>query len=320
VNEITLAVGLGAAVFIVLGVWWLFLRRAGKRVLARARRQAAKQLEEGEQAVKSKLREADLLAKEKLLQARGEFEKAARKDRLELERQERRLNQREDDLDKRLGEVERREKEAGGRERDLDDRETRLTRREQDLERLLAEERTKLEQISGLTAQQARDELLRVMENEARVHAAHLVKRIEDEARESAHKQAQRIIGMAVQRSASDYVSETTVSVVVLPNDEMKGRIIGREGRNIRAFEQATGVDVIIDDTPEAVVLSAFDPVRREVARLALERLIEDGRIHPGRIEETVDKATAEVDAGMVHAAEEVLYELGLHNVHPEIV
>jgi len=320
VNEITLAVGLGAAVFIVLGVWWLFLRRAGKRVLARARRQAAKQLEEGEQAVKAKLREADLLAKEKLLQARGEFEKAARKDRLELERQERRLNQREDDLDKRLGEVERREKEAGGRERDLDDRETRLTRREQDLERLLAEERTKLEQISGLTAQQARDELLRVMENEARVHAAHLVKRIEDEARESAHKQAQRIIGMAVQRSASDYVSETTVSVVVLPNDEMKGRIIGREGRNIRALEMATGIDLIVDDTPEAVILSGFDPYRREVARVALERLIADGRIHPARIEEMVERVKAEFEEQVRQEGEAALLELNLANVHPDLV
>jgi len=181
-------------------------------------------------------------------------------------------------------------------------------------------ERKRLEQIAGLTAQQARDELVKAMEDDARIEAAHIVKRIEDEAREQAHKQAQRIIGMAVQRSASDYVSETTVSVVMLPNDEMKGRIIGREGRNIRAIEAATGVDIIIDDTPEAVVISCHNPIRREIARVALMQLISDGRIHPGRIEEVVRKAEQLVEESIREAGQRAIIEVGVHGIHPELV
>ena len=309
---------LAAAVVVALGAWWFIVRR--RRVLAQARRQAAKILEEAEQESAAKLREAELLAKEKLLQARTEFEKVARKDRQELERLERRLNQREDELDKRRGEVERREQDAGARERALAERTGQVERQEQELARLVAEERGKLEQIAGLTAQQAREELVRLIENDARIEAAHLMKRIEDEARETAHRQAQRIIGMAVQRSASDFVSETTVSVVVLPNDEMKGRIIGREGRNIRALELATGVDLIVDDTPEAVILSGFDPYRREVARESLARLIADGRIHPARIEEVVERVKAELEEQVRQEGEAALLELNLANVHPELV
>jgi ribonuclease Y len=307
-----------AGVIVGLAAWWLLLRR--RRVLAQARRQAAKILEQAEHDGAARLREADLLAKEKLLQARTEFEKAARKDRQELEKLERRLNQREDELDKRRGEVERRESDATGRERALEERTGRIERRQEELERLVAEERGKLEQIAGLTAQQAREELIRLLENDARIEAAHLVKRIEDEARENAHRHAQRIIGMAVQRSASDFVSETTVSVVVLPSDEMKGRIIGREGRNIRALELATGVDLIVDDTPEAVILSGFDPFRREVARESLTRLIADGRIHPARIEEVVERVKSELEERVRQEGEAALLELNLANVHPELV
>ena len=307
-----------AGVIVGLAAWWLLLRR--RRVLAQARRQAAKILEQAEHDGAARLREADLLAKEKLLQARTEFEKAARKDRQELEKLERRLNQREDELDKRRGEVERRESDATGRERALEERTGRIERRQEELERLVAEERGKLEQIAGLTAQQAREELIRLLENDARIEAAHLVKRIEDEARENAHRHAQRIIGMAVQRSASDFVSETTVSVVVLPSDEMKGRIIGREGRNIRALELATGVDLIVDDTPEAVILSGFDPYRREVARESLTRLIADGRIHPARIEEVVERVKSELEEQVRQEGEAALLELNLANVHPELV
>jgi ribonuclease Y len=185
---------------------------------------------------------------------------------------------------------------------------------------LVGEQRVRVEQIAGLTAQQAREELVRMMENDARIEAAHLVKRIDDEAREQAARQAQRIIGMAIQRAASDYVSETTVSVVMLPSDEMKGRIIGREGRNIRALEMATGVDLIVDDTPEAVILSGFDPFRREIARVSLERLIVDGRIHPARIEEIVEKVKAEFEDRIRQEGEAALLELNLANVHPELV
>jgi ribonuclease Y len=320
VESYSVLVGAAALVVVVLLVWWLVLRRQAKRVTARARRQAAKILEEAERASDTKLREAEIVAKEKLLQARSEFEKVSRERRAELEGLERRLGQKEDTLDKRLDQLDGRERELQGRERAVQDRETASARKEAEVERLLAQEREKLEQIAGLTAQQAKEELLRVMENEARMDAAHLVKRIEDEAREQAHRHAQRIIAMAVQRSASDYVSETTVSVVVLPNDEMKGRIIGREGRNIRALEAATGVDLIVDDTPEAVILSGFDPFRREVARVALDRLIADGRIHPARIEEVVEKVKAELDERIVQEGESALLELNIPRVHPELV
>ncbi len=312
----TILGGLAAAV----ALWWGVLRKNSKRILAQARRQAQKTLEEAEKDAESRLREADLVAKEKLLQARSEFEKASRQRRQELEGLERRLTQKEDNLDKRVEQADGRDRELSSRERALTERERTTAEKETEVGRLLAEERGKLEQIAGLTAHQAKDELLRVMENEARREAAHLVKRIEDEAREQAVKQAQRIIGMAIQRVASDYISETTVSVVVLPSDEMKGRIIGREGRNIRALEAATGVDLIVDDTPEAVILSGFDPYRREVARVALERLIADGRIHPARIEEVVEKVRAEVDDRIRQDGEAALLELNVPNVHPELV
>ena len=313
-------VGVAVLVAVALLVWWLVLRRQAKRVTARARRQAAKILEEAERSSDTKLREAEIVAKEKLLQARTEFEKASRERRTELEALERRLTQREDTLDKRLDQLDGRERELQGRERGVQERETASARQQAEVERLLAQEREKLEQIAGLTAQQAKEELLRVMENQARMEAAHMVKRIEDEAREQAHRHAQRIIAMAIQRSASDYVSETTVSVVVLPNDEMKGRIIGREGRNIRALESATGVDLIVDDTPEAVILSGFDPFRREIARVALDRLIADGRIHPARIEEVVEKVKAELEERIVEEGESALLELNIPHVHPELI
>ncbi len=303
----------------VLAIWWFGLRRAARRTTAQARRQAARVLEEAEREKEAKLREADLAAKEKLLQARGEFEKVSRKHRSELESLERRLSQKEDNLEKRLDELVAKEKEFTSRERSLADRDQHLTRKQEELEKVLSTGRQRLEQIAGLTAQQAVDELKSMMQEEARMQAAHTVKRIEDEAREQAGKQAQRIIGMAVQRGASDYVAEATVSVVMLPGDEMKGRIIGREGRNIRALEMATGVDLIVDDTPEAVILSGFDPYRREVARVSLERLIADGRIHPARIEEVVEKVKAEFEERVQQEGEAALLELNIPNVHPEL-
>ncbi|HEY9419955.1 MAG TPA: ribonuclease Y, partial [Thermoanaerobaculia bacterium] len=301
-------------------LWWRLIRKEAKRVLDQARLDAAKVIEDAQRQGEAQQREAEIAAKEKLLQARSEFEKVSRKRRAELEAQERRLTQKEDNLDKKSEDLARRDKELSQLDRSLTAREKSVEKRETELEQMFAEERTKLEQIAGLTAQQAREELVRLMEDDARIEAAHIVKRIEDEAREQAHKQAQRIIGMAVQRSASDYVSETTVSVVMLPNDEMKGRIIGREGRNIRALEMATGVDLIVDDTPEAVILSGFDPFRREVARVALERLIQDGRIHPARIEEIVEKVKAEFEQKILHEGESALLELGIPGMHPELV
>ena len=319
-TETILAVGLFATAVVILLVWWRQIRRAGQRLLDQAEQQAKKTVEEAERRGEAHLREAEIAAKEKLFQARTEFETASRKRRSELEAVERRLTQKEDTVDKRLGELIQREREVGQRDKSLGQREKVLEEKEEELERLTAEERERLEHIAGLTAQQARDELVRVMESDARMEAAHIVKRIEDEARETAYKQAQRIIGMAVQRAASDYVSETTVSVVMLPNDEMKGRIIGREGRNIRALEMATGVDLIVDDTPEAVILSGFDPYRREVARVALERLITDGRIHPARIEEVVEKVKAEFEQKILSEGEAALLELSIPGMHPELV
>ncbi len=319
-EQYVIAVAIPVAGLLVLAIWWFFLRRAARRTAAQARRQAAKILDDAERESEAKLREAEIAAKEKLLQARGEFEKVSRKRRSELEALERRLTQKEDSLEKRVDEVSQREKQAGGRERGLASRESKLDGREKELEEMIATERGRLEQIAGLTGQQAKEELLKLMEDEARMEAARLVKRIDDEAHEQSAKQAQRIVGMAVQRAASDYVAETTVSVVMLPSDEMKGRIIGREGRNIRALEAATGVDLIVDDTPEAVILSGFDPFRREVARAALERLIADGRIHPARIEEVVEKVKAEFDQRVRQEGEAALLELNIPNVHAELV
>jgi ribonuclease Y len=320
-NQTTLmAAALVVAALAVPLVWWLMLRRSARRLNAQAKRQAVKTIEDAERQGETIRREAEVAAREKLLQARTEHEQASRKRRGELEALERRLAQKEDNLDKRVDDAVRRERDLAQTERTLTQRDKAMEKKEGDLEGMFATARTRLEQIAGLTAQQARDELIKEMEDEARIEAAHIVKRIEDEAREQANKQAQRIIGMAVQRSASDYVSETTVSVVMLPNDEMKGRIIGREGRNIRALEMATGIDLIVDDTPEAVILSGFDPFRREVARVALERLIGDGRIHPARIEEVVEKVKGEFDQKILHEGESALLELAIPGMHPELV
>src|SRR3954447_18523164 len=305
---------------VLIFLLWRSSRQDAKRVLENARREAAQVVEDAKRQSETQMRETEVAAREKLLQARSEFEKISRKQRAELEAQERRLTQKSDSLDKRSDELGRRDKELSQLDRSVAVREKSVEKREADLERLFAEGRIKLEEIAGLTAQQAKDQLVRVMEGEARSEAAHIVKRSEDEAREQASRQAQRIIGMAVQRAASDYVSETTVSVVMLPNDEMKGRIIGREGGNSRALETATGVDLIVDDTPEAVILSGFAPFRREVARVALERLIVDGRIHPARIEEIVEKVKAEFEQKILQEGESALLELGIPGMHPELV
>ena len=310
---VVLAIG-GAIV-----AWLLHSRRSGQRALAQAGAEAERILEDARRESRTKLREAEVAAKEKLLQARSEFEKASQQRRAELESVEARVTQREEKLERRLDEIVQRENELKGREGNLKGRERRIEEQEAELGELVERERAKLEQLAGLTQQQAKEELTRLLEDEARMESAHLVKRLEDEAREQAASQAQRIISMAIQKSASDYVSETTVSVVMLPSDDMKGRIIGREGRNIRALEMATGVDLIVDDTPEAVILSGFEPYRREIARVALERLIKDGRIHPARIEEVVEKVKAEFEEKVRKDGEAALLELNLPNVHQEL-
>ncbi len=267
-------------------------RRAADAAAQAAAAESRRLLEEARQRVV-------LAAKEELIQAREAWDQEAARRRRDGERREQALEQREHDLERR---------QAG-----LEDRERALAARDQ-------EARAKLEQIAGLTAPEAKQELLRQLEGEARSEGAALARDIKEQARRGAEREAKRILSIAIQRIAAEHTAESTVAAVALPSDEMKGRIIGREGRNIRAFEAATGVDVIIDDTPDTVVVSCFDPVRREVARLALERLIADGRIHPGRIEELVKKAQEEVEASFVEAGEQAAYETGIHGLHPELI
>ena len=278
-------------------------RRVERRVAEAAARATAA---EGERLLEEARQRVVLTAKEELLQAREAWEQEATRWRRELER-------REQQLDERAGALEERDRQLQGRDRGFTQREQALASREQ-------EARARLEQIAGLSAQEAKQELQRRLEDEARSEGAALARDIKEQAKRGAEREAKTIVALAIQRIAADHTAETTVSAVALPTDEMKGRIIGREGRNIRAFEAATGVDVIIDDTPDTVVVSCFDPVRREVARLALERLIADGRIHPGRIEEIARKAQAEVEAGIVEAGEQAAYETGIHGLHPELL
>ncbi len=273
-----------------------------------------------EREAETKRKEAVLEVKDKLYQARADFEKENREKRQEIQNQERRLSQKEENIEKKVDLVEKRESDVVRRERELTAREKVATEKEERFEAGLREQRQMLEKIANMTAEEAKRSLMVSMEDEAKFEAAKSIKRIEDEAKDEADKKSKNIISLAIQRYASDYVAEATVSVVNLPNDEMKGRIIGREGRNIRAIEAATGIDLIIDDTPEAVILSCYDPLRREIARLTIERLMHDGRIHPARIEEIAEKVRKDLDVSMKEEGEKAAFDLGIHNLHPEII
>jgi ribonuclease Y len=319
--NIAIEILIGLAGAVVLALMWsaVYRKRAGAQI-DEARRSAERIVEDARKSAESKVKEANLEAKETLLQMRSDFDRQSQQRRDEIKVVEKRIQQKEEALDKktqqidsRVAEVERRDKAIGDRERDLE-------KHEADLAGLIEEQRRKLEQISGLTVEEAKRELIRGIENEAKLEAAHIIKRIETEANELGHLKAQKILGMAIQRMASDYVAENTVSVVDLPSEDMKGRIIGREGRNIRALELATGVDLIVDDTPEAVILSGFDPIRREIARISLERLMQDGRIHPARIEELVEKVRQELDQKMFEEGEAAAFSLGITDINPEIL
>jgi len=266
------------------------------------------------------LKEAMLEAKDKLFLMKSEFDAETRETRAELKKQEKRLIQKEENIDRKNDQLQLKEQELNGREVGIAGKEETLLAEERRYHELIEAQKDQLERISGLTAEQAKELLIRAMENEARYEGAKLIKRIESEAKEEADKKSKRIIATAIQRYAADFVAERTVSVVQLPNDEMKGRIIGREGRNIRALEAATGIDLIIDDTPEAVILSGFNPVRREVARIALMRLISDGRIHPARIEDIVKKVGKEIDITIKEAGEQAAFDLGVHGIHAELI
>lgn len=321
-NDMTLIyIGLAAiAAFFFFALGYILRKVHVKGKLKSAEDKARKTLESAKDGAEKIKHEAELQAKDLLLKMRTEFEKETKDRRQELITLERRLLQKEENLDRKVDILDRKDKEIDRREHSLVDREKLMTSKEKELERLLQEEKEKLQNISGMTRDEARHLLLKRLEDEVKQEAALLIKRSGEEAKEKADKEARKIIGLAIQRCAADHVVETTVSVVSLPSDEMKGRIIGREGRNIRALEIATGIDVIIDDTPEAVILSGFDPVKREIAKMALERLIQDGRIHPGRIEEVVEKAKKEMENNMREEGEKALFDTGLHGLNPEII
>jgi len=265
-------------------------------------------------------KEAQLQAKDKLYQMKLDFEDETKSRQKELQSQEKRLFQKEETLDKRIEQLEQREGIIAKEEAAFANRNNALEKKEEEFNKLIEEERQKLERIAGISAVEAKEMLVSSMEAEARHEASKLIKKIETETKEISNRKAQEILALAIKRYAGDYVAEESVSVVNLPNDEMKGRIIGREGRNIRALEAATGIDLIIDDTPEAVVLSGFNPIRREVAKVALERLIEDGRIHPARIEEIVERVSREIEAKIKEAGEQATFDIGLHSIHAELI
>ncbi|MGB5617402.1 MAG: ribonuclease Y [Desulfobacterales bacterium] len=294
------------------------------RMLARkmkdAEGEAAKIREEAQRHSETLLKEADLEVKDKLFKMKSDFDAETKETRVELNSREKRLLQKEENIDRKAEQLEKRENDIVRLEKDIAHRTERIETDEKKFHDLIEEQKRQLEKISGLTAEQAKELLIRAMENEARYEGAKLIKRIENETREEADKKSKKIIATAIQRYAGDFVAERTVSVVQLPNDEMKGRIIGREGRNIRALEAATGIDLIIDDTPEAVILSGFNPVRREVARISLTRLISDGRIHPARIEDVVKKVGQEVDQAIKEAGEQAAFDLGVHGIHNELI
>ncbi len=295
------------------GLGFLIRKMIAEARIASAEEAARKIVDEARKDAEGKRREAVLEAKEDVHRLRTEFEREVRERRAEIQRSERRLVQKEEVLDRKVESLEKKEENLHRKEGELD-------RLRESIAELHQKQIAELERVSNLTSQEAKQLLLASVEEEIRHDAAVMIKDIEARAKEEADKRARDIISLAIQRCAADHVAESTVSVVALPNDEMKGRIIGREGRNIRTLETMTGIDLIIDDTPEAVILSGFDPVRREVARIALEKLIADGRIHPARIEEMVEKAQKEVDVKIREEGEAATFEAGVHGLHPEIV
>ena len=289
----------------------------------KARETAAKAeelLQKAKKDAENIVKEAALQAKDYQLQVKLDFERETRDRKNEISQLEKRLLQKEDALDRKTEAMEARGQEFGRKEKELAESAHKIERSQADLDEVLRGARENLERIAGVTAEQAKAELVELVANDARLEAGRKIRAMDEEFKEEAAQKARKMISLAVQRYAADYVAERVVTSVPLPSEEMKGRIIGREGRNIRAFEAATGIDIIIDDTPEAVILSGFNPVRREVARIALTRLVQDGRIHPARIEETVEKVTKEVDDVVREAGEQALFDLGLHGIHPELV
>lgn len=309
---ITLLVGF-IALALGLLVGYIVRKTVGEKAIGSAEQKARNLILDAENKSETIKKEITIEAKEEAHKMRNEIEREVRERRAELQRSEKRLIQKEETIDRKIDNIERKEESISQKEHSL-------IEKQKELDGFVEKQIQELERISGYTVDDAKAILLSSVEKDIRVEASMMIKDIESKAKEEADKKAKEIITGAIQRCAADHVAESTVSVVALPNDEMKGRIIGREGRNIRAIETLTGIDLIIDDTPEAVILSGFDPVKREIARIALEKLIVDGRIHPARIEEMVEKAEKEVNATIKEAGEQATFEIGIHNFHPEII
>ena len=290
-----------------------YRKKVAEAKIGSAEEKAREIIDEALKTAETKKRESMLEVKEESIRAKNELDKEIKERRAEAQRYERRIQQKEETIDKKADAIEKKEANLAAKEENL-------AKQREEIAKLNEQRLQELERISGLTSEQAKDYLLKIVEDEVKHETAVMIKELETRAKEEADKKAKEYVVTAIQKCAADHVSETTISVVQLPNDEMKGRIIGREGRNIRTLETMTGVDLIIDDTPEAVVLSSFDPIRREVARIALEKLIVDGRIHPARIEEMVDKAQREVEVMIKEEGEAATLEVGVHGIHPELV
>ena len=301
------------AVIIGAGAGYTARKRSAEAQIGSAEAEAVKIVSDAEEKAEARKKELMLEAKEDIHRLRQELDRDTKERRNEISRQERRVVQKEENLDRKLESVEKKEEQLARKE-------SRIDKTQQAVDEMHAKQKTELERISGLTSDEAKNILMAETEEELKHEKAVKIKEYEQQTRDEADKKARDILSIAIQRCAADHVAETTVSVVALPNDEMKGRIIGREGRNIRTLETLTGIDLIIDDTPEAVILSGFDPVRREIARIALEKLIQDGRIHPARIEEMVEKAKREVDLRIKEAGEQATFDTGVHGLHPELV
>jgi len=314
---VLIAVGVGVGVGVIMS---FIYRSSLKPRQLDIEKEKIKLLEEAKKEAETRKKEASLEAKDIVYQAKAEAEKDLKERRSELNQLDKRLRQKEETLDRKFDQIDKREHDLTRREKEYASKERAIQEKDNRYNQMLKEQTLQLERISGISSEEAKAELFKRVEEESRFEAAKLAKTIEDEVKETAEKKAKETISFAIQRYASEYVADATASAVSLPNDEMKGRIIGREGRNIRALEAATGVDLLVDDTPELVTLSAFDPVRREIARISLERLIADGRIHPTRIEEIVEKVKKEIDANIREEGEKAVFDIGLSGIHPEII
>ena len=312
-------VGLVGA-FLGAGLFELVRRSSATAKRAQEEDQARQTIQNAQREAENIVKEAKLEAKDLVFQSKAELEKEQKAKLLELSMTEKRLVQREEAIDKRISVLDKRDADGQKRDQELIRKEEKLLAKEAACAQAEREHREALERVAGMTADEAKRHLLQEMESQARLDAAGIAKRTLEEARENAEREAREIITTSIQRVVRDYVSESTISVVPIPNDAMKGRIIGREGRNIRAIEAATGIDLIIDETPEAVIISGFDPLRREIAKVSLERLMHDGRIHPTRIEEIVEKVKVDIDKLMYEEAEKIIFELGLSDFHPELI